>query len=192
MEAKKIIITGGATRIGAAIAEKLAGPNKEIVIHFNRSKSKAEELKKKLSLLGAKIYLIRADLSKDKDLKKIIKYLNKYDLVYTVRNKYGRVSEFIFSYLAKKIYNICDPLSGLKGYRRNVLKKYNFNMNLNLFGSEVLISSINQNYRIKYFNIKIQSRKDHPRIGNIITANLKILISCISLVLYHFTKKNYL
>ena len=74
MEAKKIIITGGATRIGAAIAEKLAGPNKEIVIHFNRSKSKAEELKKKLSLLGAKIYLIRADLSKDKDLKKIIKY----------------------------------------------------------------------------------------------------------------------
>ena len=65
-------------------------------------------------------------------------------------------------------------------------------MNLNLFGSEVLISSINQNYRIKYFNIKIQSRKDHPRIGNIITANLKILISCISLVLYHFTKKNYL
>ena len=29
MEARKIIITGGATRIGAAIAEKLAGPDKE-------------------------------------------------------------------------------------------------------------------------------------------------------------------
>ena len=33
MEANKIIITGGATRIGAAIAKKLAGPrSKEIVI----------------------------------------------------------------------------------------------------------------------------------------------------------------
>ena len=74
MEAKKIIITGGATRIGAAIAKKLSGPNKEIVIHFNKSKSKAEELKKKLSLVGCKIYLIRADLSKDKDIKKIIKF----------------------------------------------------------------------------------------------------------------------
>ena len=29
MEAQRIIITGGATRIGAAIAEKLAGPNKQ-------------------------------------------------------------------------------------------------------------------------------------------------------------------
>ena len=74
MEAKKIIITGGATRIGAAIAKKLSGPNKEIVIHFNKSKSKAEELKKKLSIVGCKIYLIRADLSKDKDIKKIIKF----------------------------------------------------------------------------------------------------------------------
>ena len=46
MEAKKIIITGGATRIGAAIAKKLSGSNKEIVIHFNRSKIKAENLKK--------------------------------------------------------------------------------------------------------------------------------------------------
>ena len=46
MEAKKIIITGGATRIGAAIAEKLSGPGKEMVIHFNTSKLKAENLKK--------------------------------------------------------------------------------------------------------------------------------------------------
>ena len=30
---KKIIITGGATRIGAAIAKKLSGPKKEILIH---------------------------------------------------------------------------------------------------------------------------------------------------------------
>ena len=74
MEAKKIIITGGATRIGAAIANKLSGPNKEIVIHFNKSKSKAENLKKKLFLKGSKIYLIKADLNKDRDLKKIIKF----------------------------------------------------------------------------------------------------------------------
>ena len=34
MEANKIIITGGATRIGAAIAEKLSGPRKEIMLHY--------------------------------------------------------------------------------------------------------------------------------------------------------------
>ena len=37
MEANKIIITGAATRMGAAIAKKLSGPGKEIVIHYNNS-----------------------------------------------------------------------------------------------------------------------------------------------------------
>ena len=53
MEARKIIITGGATRIGAAIAKQLSGPNKEILIHFNKSKIKAEILKKKLEKIVA-------------------------------------------------------------------------------------------------------------------------------------------
>ncbi len=74
MEARKIIITGGATRVGAAIAEKLSGPNIEITIHFNKSKSKAESLKKKLQRLGTKVYLVSADLSKESDIYKIIKF----------------------------------------------------------------------------------------------------------------------
>ena len=74
MEARKIIITGGATRIGAAIAEKLSGQNKEIVIHYNKSKSKAESLKKKLQRFGTNVYLVKGDLSKEKDINKIIKF----------------------------------------------------------------------------------------------------------------------
>ena len=74
MEARKIIITGGATRIGAAIAEKLSGPNIEITIHYNKSKSKAESLKKKLQKFGTMVYLVSGDLSKEKDIHKIIKF----------------------------------------------------------------------------------------------------------------------
>ena len=74
MEAKKIIITGGATRIGAAIAKKLSGPGKEIVIHYNKSKQKAENLKSELSKNQTKIFLIKGDLSKEKDVNKIVKF----------------------------------------------------------------------------------------------------------------------
>ena len=74
MEARKIIITGGATRIGAAIAKKLSGTNKEIIIHYNKSKSKAESLKKELQKKGTKIYLIKGDLSKETDVNKIVKF----------------------------------------------------------------------------------------------------------------------
>ncbi|MDA9710485.1 SDR family oxidoreductase [Candidatus Pelagibacter sp.] len=74
MEARKIIITGGATRIGAAIARKLSGANKEILIHYNKSKLKAEKLKKELTNKGTKVYLVKGDLSKETDIKKIIKF----------------------------------------------------------------------------------------------------------------------
>ena len=74
MEARKIIITGGATRIGAAIAKQLSGPNKEILIHFNKSKIKAEILKKQLEKNNTKIYLVKGDLSKEKDIYKILKF----------------------------------------------------------------------------------------------------------------------
>ena len=74
MEANKIIITGGATRIGAAIAKRLSGPGVEIVIHFNKSKSNAEKLKKELSKEQTKVYLVKGDLSKETDVNKILKF----------------------------------------------------------------------------------------------------------------------
>jgi NAD(P)-dependent dehydrogenase (short-subunit alcohol dehydrogenase family) len=74
MEARKIIITGGATRIGAAIAKKLSGNGVEILIHYNKSKSKAESLKKELQKKGSKVFLVRGDLSKENDVNKIIKF----------------------------------------------------------------------------------------------------------------------
>ncbi len=74
MEANKIIITGAATRMGAAIAKKLSGSGVEIVIHYNNSKIKAEKLQKELRKNKTKVYLVKGDLSKEKDLKKIVKF----------------------------------------------------------------------------------------------------------------------
>ncbi len=61
----KIIITGGATRIGAAIAKSLANDKNQITIHYNKSKKKAEQLKNSLEKKGSKIFLIKADLNKN-------------------------------------------------------------------------------------------------------------------------------
>ena len=74
MEANKIIITGGATRIGAAISKKLSGPEVEMVIHYNESKSSAEKLKKELLKNKTKVYLIKGDLNKETDVNKIVKF----------------------------------------------------------------------------------------------------------------------
>jgi len=78
MEARKIIITGGATRIGASIAKKLSGNKVEIVIHFNKSRTKAIVLKKELEKNGTKIHLVKGNLNKEEDIRKIIKSSKKY------------------------------------------------------------------------------------------------------------------
>ena len=73
METKKIIITGGATRIGSAIAKSLVGFQTKIGIHFNKSKRSALKLKKELVELGADVYLFKADLDNLKQTQFLIK-----------------------------------------------------------------------------------------------------------------------
>jgi len=68
MEARKIIITGAATRMGAAIAKELSGPNIEIVIHYNKSRSKAENLKKDLNKEKSELTTF-IELRKNQELK---------------------------------------------------------------------------------------------------------------------------
>ena len=77
MEAKKIIITGGATRIGAAIAKSLVNFDAKIVIHFNKSKINAFKLKKELEELGAETHLIKADLNNFKQTQNLLNKAHK-------------------------------------------------------------------------------------------------------------------
>jgi len=77
MEAKKIIMTGSATRIGAAIAKSLAGYDKQITLHYNKSEKEVKKLKTELENFGTKVYLIKADLSKITQTKKIIPFAYK-------------------------------------------------------------------------------------------------------------------
>ena len=77
MTTKKIVITGGATRIGAAIAKSLADNESIITIHYNRSKGKALKLKKELEDLGSEVYLLKADLNNLKQTQALLKLAYK-------------------------------------------------------------------------------------------------------------------
>ena len=72
MTTKKIIITGGATRIGAAIAKSLADYETAITIHYNKSKGNALKLKKELENLGSEVYLLKADLNNFNQTQKLL------------------------------------------------------------------------------------------------------------------------
>ena len=73
MTTNKIIITGGETRIGAAIAKSLADYETTIAIHYNKSKTNAFKLKKELESLGSEVYLLKADLNNFNQTQKLLK-----------------------------------------------------------------------------------------------------------------------
>ena len=137
MEARKIIITGGATRIGAAIAEKLSGANKEILIHFNKSKSKAESLKNELQKRGTKVHLIKGDLSKETDIKKIIKFakskLKNFDCLVNNASLFenDKLENFSLDSWSKHLRtNLRAPALLTKEFSKNVKGKNNNIINI--------------------------------------------------------------
>ena len=137
MEARKIIITGGATRIGAAIAKKLSGPNKEILIHYNKSKIKAEILKKQLEKKNTKVYLVKGDLSKEKDINKILKFakskLNYFDCLINNASLFenDKLDNFTKNSWDKHINtNLKAPALLSKGFSKNIKKGNNNIINI--------------------------------------------------------------
>ena len=74
METKKIVITGGANRIGKSIALELADYGTQIVIHYSKSFASAKKLKIELENLGSIVHLLKADLNNFKQTQGIIPY----------------------------------------------------------------------------------------------------------------------
>ena len=70
---KNILITGGAQRIGKAIAVYFANKGWNIAIHYNKSQKKALNLKKKIINLGVQCCIIQGDLSTDRRTKLVFK-----------------------------------------------------------------------------------------------------------------------
>ena len=77
METKKIVITGGANRIGRSIALELADYDTQVVIHYSKSFAAAKKLKVELENLGSIVHLLKADLNNLKQTQGIIPYAYK-------------------------------------------------------------------------------------------------------------------
>jgi len=65
------LVTGGAKRIGRAVALRLAGEGADVVIHYNRSKSEAEDAAAEIAKLGRKGVVLQADLCSVEEIKRL-------------------------------------------------------------------------------------------------------------------------
>lgn len=77
---KVAIITGASRGIGRECAKKFARENIKVIANYNNSKSEAESLKKELEQEGIEIDIVKADVSKREEVKKMVEFaLEKYN-----------------------------------------------------------------------------------------------------------------
>ena len=60
---KRVLVTGGAKRIGRAIALNLAAAGMDVVIHFKSAKAEALDLFEEITAMGRAAHLVSGDLS---------------------------------------------------------------------------------------------------------------------------------
>ena len=89
-----VIITGASRGIGREIAKRLSMKGLTVIANYNKSEKEAEELKKELEEKGFIIDIVKADVSKREEAKKLVKFaLDKYGRIDILINNAG-ISEY--------------------------------------------------------------------------------------------------
>jgi pteridine reductase len=71
LQSRVALVTGAAKRIGRAIAVRLATEGADVVIHYNRSKSEADDAAAEIEKLGRKSIALQADLCSVAEIKRL-------------------------------------------------------------------------------------------------------------------------
>src|SRR6266849_2291129 len=88
LQGRVALVTGAAKRIGRAVAVRLANEGADVVIHYNRSKSDADDAAAEIEKLGRKSVSLRADLCNAAEIKQ---------LFHDVAERFGRLDILVNS-----------------------------------------------------------------------------------------------
>lgn len=123
--------------------------------------------------------IITFDADGQHDQKYIKEYVDLieqgFGVVIGVRNKFQRISEYMFSWIAIWRWGIKDPLCGMKAYHVDVFNQLGLFDSYGSIGTELAIYAAHKNIKIAQQSIKIKDRQNQPRFGGKVSANIAIL-----------------
>ena len=130
--------------------------------------------------------MITFDADAQHEARDIEKFINELrlgaDIVIGIREKKPRLSEIIFSIYTRIMFNISDPLCGMKAYNKSVYASLGYFDSEKLAGTELALYGAKNFYKVKQVKITINDRLDDPRFGNSFSGELKILKALIKTI----------
>lgn len=97
------------------------------------------------------------------------------DLVIGIRDRRQRWAETLFSFIAKMLWNIDDPLCGMKGYRLDLLRAEGQFDTYSSIGTEFCIRAARSGYLIHQVQVPTLLRIGSSRFGGGIRPNIRIM-----------------
>lgn len=96
---KVVIVTGGSNGIGEEIVKFLAENDYDVILNYNNSKQKAEQIQKEIyENYNKNIHIFKADVSKREEARELIKYcIDKYNKIDVLINNAGISQVKLFS-----------------------------------------------------------------------------------------------
>ena len=82
MKNKTILVTASAKRLGKFIATDLIKKGWKVAIHYNKSKTLAEEAADYLLKIGGQVSIHQADLTCNKDIEKLVNEIEAQDTIW--------------------------------------------------------------------------------------------------------------
>ena len=127
---KKILITGGSKRIGAALVTHLAADGWHVIIHCNKNRKSAEVLCKRLIEKGREVEVLQADLSNPDACKQLIKDASRGQPISALINNasifvYDEINDFSVQTLQRHIaVNVAAPAILTSEFAKQFRAKY--------------------------------------------------------------------
>ena len=97
------------------------------------------------------------------------------DIVIGVRDRMQRIAEHVFAMVSHVLWDIRDPLCGMKAYRIELYRSLGHFDAYGSIGTELAIYAARQHKNIVQIPVLTRDRVDAPRFGRKLCANLQIL-----------------
>jgi glycosyltransferase involved in cell wall biosynthesis len=180
---KTIVINDNSSDLTKNIAEKFCYK----VITNNRRLGYDKSLRRGMEYIIKNEKTTKYILTADADgqhynipIKNIIKKLNLYDLVICERDKLNRISEKIISFISFVMFSIKDPLSGVKCYKLENIKKSFFSLNKKKDYVGMFFFKLYNKNKICNIRIKVNNKNKISSFGEGFKTNLKIFFAFVS------------